>query len=209
MAEVVTIICILYLLTTGFFVLGWHKNMYDSYLRFTSFDSPQCLLTASLGLPLLLCFVFGTVGLLCLVHTPATTAFLQQHAKGVFSRADSNHDNFVDFQEFSKYQLGLQTFRDNNTSEFRSLLAQAFDDMDSNEDGFLTVDNMYTGIIRGMSGSRFAVGIAMVVLFFATIAFSSIFWNRFCFFKKRDQTEAASNAGGETEHLLGDQHSNA
>lgn len=198
--EVLVVLCLLYLFVIGFCVLGWQKRVYDSYLRLTHFESYQCLLTTSLGLPLLLVFLFGTLGLLALVHTPSTSNYLQHHAQGVFERADTNKDRFVNFEEFSTYQLGLQSFKGDNSTEFRQQLAEAFDDMDSNEDGFLTADNLYSGIVKGMTASRGYFGGAMLTLLLVTVSFSGIFWNWFCFYRARDKADGGNRI--EAESLL-------
>lgn len=199
-SEILVIMCVLYLVASGFLLLGWQKRAYDSYTRLTAYDSYQCLLTVSLGVPLLLCSLFGTLACLVLVHSPATNYHLQKHTQAVFERADTNHDRFVDFLEFSNYQLDLPAYLHDNTTAFREQLALTFDDMDSNEDGFLTMDNLYAGVTRGMVVSRHWFGGAMVALVVITMAFSGIFWNWFCHYRSRDKVDGSSRI--EAEQLL-------
>jgi len=185
-AEIVVIVFILYLIFGGCCVLGRQQGTYESYVRFSQYDSYQCLLTASLGVPTLLVFVFSTLSLLAFVHTPSTNYHLQKHAQAVFGRADSNKDRFIDFLEFSDYQLSLESFKNDNTTEFREQLALTFDEMDSNNDGFLTLDNLYSGVVDGMSISRYWYGSATMVLTLITVAFSGIFWISFRYYRARD-----------------------
>lgn len=200
--EIVAIVFILYVVVSGFCVLGRQQGAYETYVRLAQYDSYQGVLTVSLGIPTLVVFMFVTLSLLALIQTPATKYHLQKHSQAVFDRADTNKDRFINFEEFSVYQLSLESFLDNNTTEFREQLALTFDNMDSNNDGFLTRNNLYNGVVSGMSYSRYWFGGCTMLLACITASFSGIFWVWFRYHRDRDGADGTVRKD-ETDNLLG------
>jgi len=170
--EILCVLCLVYLGCVGCLILGCEGNISRAVAETTN----RTFLVLAYVLPVVILTLFLSLAVLALAHTPVSDKYVRAHSEEVFRRADTNHDGYVDFFEFQQYTLSLDQYQGFNSSEFRDRLIQVFDDLDVNNDGYLTPDDMFRGVLEALEPPRQRFGISVTVVGAVTVAFMALCW---------------------------------
>lgn len=215
--QVLSVLCLMCLIFEGWAVLGSRRTVKLAYegLKYLP-GRVLCVIYGALTLSIILVFLYTAVA--ALSHSENGSAYTRKHAHTVFTRADNDNDGYVSFQELSKYTFKLSEHKRElyggtsppmdtdspnqngvpsgfiygaNTTETRQKIAEVFDFLDSNLDGFLTEDDVYRGLSTIIRPSRERLGIASLLLICASLAYPPIFYSWYSSYWQRELQEKA------------------
>jgi len=170
--EIFCVLCLVYIGGMGCGVLGWESHM-ESWYRSTSSKALRCLAFVT---PILISILFLSLAVLSLASTPVSNKYVRAHAEEVFRRADTDHDQLLDYYELSQYTLALSQYERHNTSEFREQIALVFDSMDEDSDGYITAAEFEDGVQSAVVPARRTFGISALVCAAVALSYTAIFW---------------------------------
>lgn len=163
--QVVVLLFLFYLLLAGCCVLGWETRLKSSLHHID--DSPQCLYTTALAIPFLIGSFFLLLTILCLAHLQATNLYIAAHSEAVFVTADTNSDNYLDWEEFKKYICGLPSFsqacEQADSDDFMAQLLRVWDGMGNGKEK-VTMQEVFNGVLTALKPYKQRFGYAVMAI---------------------------------------------
>jgi hypothetical protein len=108
----------------------------------------QWYMLLTFGVPFLVLVYFGSLTAMTTLNTPLVNDYLLRHVHEVFSSADTEEPRgVITYFEFQNYVNSDPTYTDvQASSDFRMMLQHMFDEIDTDEDGFIDREAVYNGL---------------------------------------------------------------